>query len=280
MPTKRRAKISPAEVKQIMSLKKRDLPNYRIAESVNIGLSTVENHVKKLGLQLRHPAAEGMSCEKAGILGYLHGDGCKHRKFDKWYYDYVRRGIRYVPVKITYKKPRARICLEFYNTNMQVLEIVRKALQKVYGCKVKHFPKKYALFIKSARAVKDLLKYSDIGCYVWRVPREVVEGPTDVQKAYIRAFADAEATVSTRNYSYNIRIGSNNVAGLNQIKSMLGATFNIPSKLYGPYSKGNYCLTISGKKWVLSFKEKIGFAHLKKADKLAKLSEAPPLQTT
>jgi len=99
MFAKRRGKISPAEIEQIASLKRSGLPNYKIAESVEISLGTVEKYIKKLGLQIRFPAVGRMSPDKARILGYLHGDGCKHRKFDKWYYDYVRLGKRYIPIK-------------------------------------------------------------------------------------------------------------------------------------------------------------------------------------
>lgn len=85
-------------------MKKKGLPNYKIAERLGIGLSTVENYVKKLGLQLVPPIVGKMSPEKARILGYLHGDGCKHVKFDNWYFDYIRIGKRYVPIKKKYKK--------------------------------------------------------------------------------------------------------------------------------------------------------------------------------
>jgi len=274
MSAERRAKISPAEIEQIASLKRSCLPNYKIAESVEISLGTVEKYVKKLGLQIRFPAVGRMSPNKARILGYLHGDGCKHRKFDKWYYDYVRLGKRYVPIKTMYKKPRPRICLEFYNTNKQVLEIIRKTLQQVYECKVGYSPRKYALTVKNARVVKDLLSHSDVGCYSWRVPREILNASVDIQRAYIQAFGDAEATVENHN-RYRIRFNSNNSIGLNQIHHMLRTTLGIPSKLRGPYARGKYYLEISGKKWLLSFREKIGFAHPEKADKLAKLSEVP-----
>jgi hypothetical protein len=129
-----------------------------------------------------------------------------------------------------------------------------KTIYQAYGCRARYSPRKYMISIKSSRAVKDLLSYSDVGCYVWRVPREIAEAASNIQKAYIQAFADAEATVDTTS-RYRIRISSRNQAGLTQIQSMLNTTFHIPSTLRGPYAYGVI---------TLKFLVKNGFSHSKK----------------
>lgn len=265
-------------VKQIMLLKQQKTPNYRIAQTLGISLSAVERYVTKFGLQLPvSPVGDEQTSKlKAMILGYLHGEGYKYSKVETTYYDYIRSGGDYVRVKKEYKKPRNRIYVDFYNTNLEIINLMLGALQRVYGCQVKYSPKKHVVVLKSRRAVKDILSYGDIGCYVWRVPHEILMGPKEIQKWYIRAFGDAEASVDTKE-RYRIRFNSNNSIGLKQIQHMLNFTFDIPSKLRGPYTKKRYYLEISRKCWVLRYYKEIGFSHPEKNSKLMyKFSNVSP----
>ena len=107
------------------------------------------------------------------------------------------------------------------------------------------------------------------------IPQSIKNSPLNIKIAFIRAFYDDEGCAalrfnkSTKEWKRNINLSSNSFQILVEIKEILhslGITSNriCKNNVNRPYDE-SWILSITGKKNFLSFRDKIGFKHPRKA---------------
>lgn len=246
-------------VDEMISLKLKAFPLQLIARKMGISRRTVVRYTKSI----KHPnnpkfnfdfLNSRMSAEKAEILGYLAAEGCKieyksnYKKFDK------RR-------KKTYSFNEIKKRIIFTNLDEEVCYRFSYLVKSVYG----YVPRKEArgdMLIHPNDIINDIIKYSDLKCKTWTVPKEVLSAPDDIKCAWLRGFADGDGSVG----EYKVHLYSTNIPALTVVCQLLNS-LNVKNKLYGPYKKGCANLRVDP----ISYSEKVGFYHPAKRKKLKQL---------
>lgn len=201
------------------------------------------------------PQTELLTLPKVRLISRLKGDGSVFRVGTNYY-------------------------IKFYSRNFEELQRFKNDIKEVYGLDVKEILKESGrklgdfvthLFIRSKLVYEDLQKYGPYGSKVWRVPNEIMFGPVEFQREFLRIFSEDEGTILLGNKE--VRIYSVNEKGLTEIQQML-EYFEIESKIQRGYGFGRnvFGVVIRGKN-VLKFKEEIGFLSTIKSNKLELLIE-------
>lgn len=170
--------------------------------------------------------------------------------------------------------------IKFFSKNETELERFREDIKTVYGLKTKVSEKQSGKnplikikhhFIRSKLSFEDLKKYGPFGSYDWRVPKDIKYGPIEIQKEFIKTFAEDEGTVILKNPS--VRIYSVNLEGLKDIQKML-ENLGIETGISIGYGFGrNVFGLVIKRKSIHAFGTEIGFLSDNKNRKLNELIE-------
>lgn len=153
--------------------------------------------------------------------------------------------------------------ISYRNSESSLIKQFVRDFRSVYGVKpwkIYWDKDKFTVGSGITEIVRDLRRY-DIG----EIPLQITNGSKEIQKEFIRAFADDEGGPLTRN---RIRITSTNKSYLTDISRML-KNFSIHSVINGPYDA--YLLDINRKESVLEFIRQIGFSHPEKVQKAKRI---------
>jgi len=196
--------------------------------------------------------------EKAYILGALAGDGsinlngisC-HCGIDE---DFTEAFCKCVKKAYNYK-PRIKI---LYNNKGQINNYICHIYGNIYNEK----------FI-----INDILKYSDIGRFNWKVPDEIINGNETVKSYWLRGFFDAEGCVSYDGKRKNIVVVSVNKKEMIKVAQLLKdleIKFNIYFHKRKKKSHSDVTvIRISNDFYnIKRFAEKVGFSINRKQQKL------------
>lgn len=208
-----------------------------------------ENDINKLVLH------KGDLLNKSRLCGFLAADGSvfirKEKKTGKIHYE-----------------------LRFYPDDDGLTKLFAESFKAVYGLDV-HVKKDanyYFVYANNKLAVSDLLSLAKFSSMEWFVPSFISSKASKIE--WLRAYFDCDGYVSKK----YIQVQSVNKKGLEQMKDLL-LEFGIESKIYSYERKQkswntNYMLNINGRKKMLKFREKIGFNHRLKKNKLEKILDA------
>lgn len=153
--------------------------------------------------------------------------------------------------------------ISYRNSELSLIKQFVRDFQSVYGVKpwkVYWDRDKFTVGSGITEIVQDLRRY-DTG----EIPPQVMNAGKEAQKEFIRAFADDEGGLLTRN---RIRMTSTNKSYLTGISRML-KNFGIHSVINGPYDA--YLLDINRKESVFKYIHQIGFSHPEKARKAKRI---------
>jgi hypothetical protein len=154
----------------------------------------------------------------------------------------------------------------FRNTNLTLLKDFQRRFQKYFGVKPRLLPGERC--VVQRKEIYEELIQSFISFYSreWKMPKLNEE----LDKVWLRAFFDCEGWVfCKRHQNRGIGLDSINEKGLKQVKSSL-QKLQINSKMKKRNDRDIFSLNIFGKNNLIKFKEKIGFLHLSKKEKLDK----------
>lgn len=201
-----------------------------------------------------------MKLAEAKIHGYICSDGYITKRKEK------NRNVTHYMVQFSAddKKMLKEYLKNFESLYSKKLQLDKYTLKK-YKC--------LTVRCSNKKIYQKIIKYGKMGTHDWRMPFKNLPTNNHI-KEWIKCFFDGEAYVSQHNK--NIQVKSVNKKGLNDIKKSLDK-LNIKSKVYGPYNQKKpnqndyYMLLIQGKNNIIKYKEKIGFYHSKKQNKLNKI---------
>lgn len=190
--------------------------------------------------------------EKAAIHAYLCGDGHICPRLDN-------RGYPHHDIRI-------------YPDDKQLANHIVNLFKKEFNLqpKIKELKNHFRVEIASKPAFFDLVKIGKSDTYSWRIPKKL--GKKQL-KFWLSAFFDCESNVDLLNKV--IALKSVNFNGLLAVSKKL-ETFNIKSKVYGPYQPKNKehskygILLIKGNN-IQIFKRLINFHHSAKREKIKRL---------
>lgn len=189
--------------------------------------------------------------DKAGIHGYLSGDGKVIYRKTKW-------GTNY---EISFYPDHRKIERVFIEKMFNVFAVrpkVYRNSKKILGCvEVRCFSKKI---------YNKIIEIGKYGTFDWKIPKWTLNN-LNALKEWIKCFFDSEAYVNL--HEKRIQIKSVNEKGLNQICKSL-KKFGIKSKVYGPYfyKKYKYFQLEIPRKCLYRFEKYIGFNHPNKLKNL------------
>jgi len=147
----------------------------------------------------------------------------------------------------------------YKNTEPFLVEQFIKDFQTVYGVNAwrRYWDgNKFGTGSGIVEVAHDLYRYRKIK----GIHPEIIGAGRQVQREFIRAFADDEGGPISRN---RVRITSTNWSYLNGISKML-ANFGIVSVINGAYHRGEYLLDVNRKESVVEYIRRIGFLHPQK----------------
>jgi predicted transcriptional regulator len=189
-------------------------------------------------------------------------------------------------------------------TDWEFLTLWRRKLEKIYGIKCAEWRRggRVIGYVLTSRAVSnDILKcLPSSGAYRWRAPKVIMEGSSEVQREFLKAFFDSEACVD----EFGITVKSVNEDGLKDILQLLSIQ-GIASKITGPHYENQkkclvcgrrssigrtsccfcgskklemvtrqfYTLRINGYRNMVKYAEKVGFDLTRKREKLKAIVE-------
>ena len=145
----------------------------------------------------------------AEILGLLCAEGCHVISYSS-YWEKERNKLRYRRCK---KSER----IEFYNKDMKLLEHYKKLLYAYFDYTAK-ITKDNKINIGNRQIITTLIKNTELGNLIWRVPSFVKKGNSAIKIKFIRGYFDGDCTCSNR-----IRFFSTNKEGLKEVSSMLSS---------------------------------------------------------
>lgn len=176
-------------------------------------------------------------------------------------------------------KRKTNYFLKDESNNSEELERFANDLREVYGLEPKFEmhrsgknPNKLLkqVYIRSKLAFMDMQKYGPFYSKLWRVPKEIKEGPGEIKIEFLRTFAEDEGSVIIERKE--IRIYSTNKYGLEQI-SVLLKFFKIKTCIENRFGEKRnvFAIVIKERESLLLFKKIIGFHSIRKTQKLNKL---------
>jgi len=160
--------------------------------------------------------------ELAEILGLLCAEGSYILSFPSyWGKDKGKKRF--------YKNHKSER-IEFSNKDKKLLDHFQSLIQIQYGYKP-NITKHSKINLCRRTIIKDILDYTELGCFSWCVPNEILSSEIEIKIKFLRGFFDGDGTAS------NIaRFFSTNKDGLIQVNSLLNE-LNIKSTFLGPYKK-------------------------------------------
>ncbi|MBU0627730.1 MAG: hypothetical protein KKC75_00950 [Nanoarchaeota archaeon] len=189
-------------------------------------------------------SSKELTKEKVYILGTLCGDG------------YISTGYR-IGLGVSDKD-----FADYFQYCLEKVYDVKCSLKKriIKPNKFCKNPKpRYIVMQVSKLIVADLNRYSKtFRTKDWRVPKQIIEAPKEIQSYFICGFSDSEGSVRARKRNTEIILCSGNADGLRDIKCMLSNAFGIKSS-FSIRKNGVSILTTSDYPSLLKFKEKINF---------------------
>ncbi|MFC1775190.1 LAGLIDADG family homing endonuclease [Nanoarchaeota archaeon] len=202
-------------------------------------------HKKELRLFRRDTKARAL---KAAICGFLAGDGSVQIRREKTFFHFQ---------------------IDFYPDDLLMRDKYLEAMSYVYNKKPTIFRRKNfdELRLTSKTVVLDLKKYADFGTHNWVLPNKLLTDEEAIT-CWLKAFFSAEAYVGPK----HIKIQTVNKKGMAEVARLL-QRIGICHKvyMYRPKVKNHSDVTaifISKKDSRLHFKNKIGFWHSRKSNKL------------
>jgi transposase len=243
------------EEKKIVEYYKRGMGLNKIAKlfriSYNVARKVVHYYAKHLVRAPVGPLRKNikrqrnwLTRQKASLIGHLIGDGSVF--IDK----------------------KGRCIIYFSNTCFKLVKFVSRALESVYGIKLKIRKAENRIFyIKcvSKKAWQDLSKYTPYGSREWRVPIEIFQNSTVLGPPFLRSLADDEGSVilhprRKNDWNRQICLASTSDQGRKDIihlLSMLGIN---------SYETG-ILVCITGRENLIRFQRVVGFTRYVKVSR-------------
>ncbi len=175
-----------------------------------------------------------MNKYKAEILGLLASDGTI-REYLSYYKGFDKRRGK------TYNRRQFCRIIEFINTNLKLIYNIIFLLDKCYEYKPNIGVDKrtgvYRLPITKGKIIDDIKQDINLGKKRWNVPIKVLNGSSNIKKAFIRGFFDGDGSTDITKYGTpRIRISSCNLKGLKNLSKLL-VEFTIQHSFLGPYKR-------------------------------------------
>lgn len=172
------------------------------------------------------------------------------------------------------------INVHYYNTNKDLLESFKNNVKEIFGnIHIYQSKNKGVDFVRLPSAVGIVLKLfvTDFGSKTCKIPDFIKEGNLEIKKAFIRAFADDEGSVSFRPPHRYIELACSNYQMLSDLKYLLNDTGIGSSKIYHKTQRGFdfYWFHVRGFAHIKNFDNKIGFSHPEKSLKMKQILESP-----
>ena len=168
--------------------------------------------------------------EKSELIGFLCAEGCFYEYTSKDKEFQSKRRKSYLHIR------KVRI-IQFNNNNPKLQRRFLLLLKKIYDYPL-HFygkPNSLRITIKRKDVVDDLVTYTKYNSFVWKIPKEIINGPKKVKIAFLRGLFDGDGTFNVvKKYGVRARIYSVNFKELRKINKIL-ISFGIKNKVYGPY---------------------------------------------
>lgn len=177
---------------------------------------SVNTRLQKLNIERRtNPAAktpEKMSPALARIHAHVCGDGYMYKFQEKDNYSYWARYRK--------KKTRTRYIVGYCNNNVNLVREFQNDMYEIFGVRGKVAQKNKNTYIRiNSKRIWVLLQKLGAGSsYSWRIPKEIINGQSEIQNSWIRAFFDDEAYF---NDGGRIRVKCVNKKGLFQLAKMV-----------------------------------------------------------
>lgn len=263
-------KITPKIIEDILFLKKQGEHISEISLKYGISDSTVNKYSRSFihpnrTIKILNPiTADGLSCEKAEILGYLCSEG-NDSNFISHFLEYDPRR------KKSYLREVYREDINFSNMNKHIQDRFIFLMMAVYNYPLKAY-KHGTVYIRRKEVIKDLRKYTLFGSKRWNVPKELFKPKYQKQaRFFIRAYSDGDGTVDLK--KKKVILDSVNSNSLSEMNQLLG-TLKINTKFYIFTSRSRIVIYD-----VNRFSKLIGFLHPERRDKLKKIILACKIQT-
>jgi hypothetical protein len=185
-----------------------------------------------------------MNKDLAAIHSYLCADGYVIKNPEDQKHKYYRIGLR--------------------NTNLLLLKDFQEKFYRYFKIRPVLREGERCSFQNKEIYFKFTKTFGSFYCSEWTMP----ELDKELVRFWLRAFFDCEGWVACNSHQ-NRQIGADSInkKGLNQIQVAL-KNLGIESKIQVRKKKKISCLHIYGKENLIKFKEKIGFLHPRKKDKL------------
>jgi transposase len=170
--------------------------------------------------------------------------------------------------------------VHYYNTNKVLLESFKKNAKEIFGnIHMYQSRNKGVDFVRLPSVAGIILRYfaDDFNSKTCTIPNFILNGNKEVKKAFVRAFADDEGSVSFRPPHRYIELACSNYPLLYSLKQLLN-DFGIQSrKIYHRTQRGfdSYWFHIRGFDHLKKFNDEIGFLHSEKSVKLKQILESP-----
>ena len=156
---------------------------HRTTASINAALTNFEIPRRRSPRKLHMPT--GVTPALARLHAHVCGDGHLIHNREKDDYGYLkacRRGYY-----------RQRYAIAYTNTHPGLIREFMQDAQDVFGLRPRYVPRKYVVIVKS-KDVWELMRNLGAGkSRDWSIGREFLEGPKNVQAAWVRAFFADEA---------------------------------------------------------------------------------------
>ena len=191
------------------------LPIAEIARVLGRSPASVNTVLTPFGIaRRRSPPKLHLPTQMTPALARIHahvcGDGHLIYKREKDDYGYLK------PYRQGYY--RKRYAIAYTNKNPVLIHEFTCDAQQVFGLRPQYQASKWVVVVKS-KAVWELMKRLGAGkSREWSIGSDIVQGPIEVQAAWLRAFFDDEAHFVPKG---GIRVRSVNRPGLEQAASML-----------------------------------------------------------
>lgn len=157
----------------------------------------------------------------------------------------------------------------FRNTDLKLLRDFQIKFYRYFKVKPRLKPRERCVVQKKEIYNKLIKSFNSFYSKEWSMPE--MEGV--LVGIWLRAFFDCEGWVFCKSHqNRHVGIDSVNEKGLDQIKKAL-ERLGINSKIRKRIDRGIYSLNIFGKDNIIKFKDKVGFLHPKKKEKLNNLIE-------
>lgn len=248
-----------------MRLYSLDLSTHVIGKKFNTTHKTVCNHLRKLGVQLRHGGVQPRAIKTiqldenlAYVLGVIGpGDGFKT--------------TRTVGLEVA-----DREFAEEFKKRVEEVTGLRCAPLRIIKPNNPNHRRRYKVQLNSVKFVQFLDSFGvSFREKDWRVPSAIKQDSTKICSAYLRAFVDSQAWVETK--SKVIGICVKNLVGLKEVQELF-EKLGMQMRFY--LRKKACVMAIMGWKNLGIFATKIGFGIKRKQEKLIKILKSYKLYRT